>query len=86
MPPHPYATALTVNICQPISLDATNKSASKTYHMDRFLSTPAHDEPHVTGRSRRQHDKYLITVLDEVVTTLQGTDVPGDISATTSQS
>jgi hypothetical protein len=54
--------------------------------MHHFLATPAHDEPHIMGRSRQQHDKYLIAALDEAISCCQGPDATGNKSATTSQS
>jgi hypothetical protein len=40
--------------------------------MERFLATPAHDEPYAAGHLKRQQQKNLPAVLDSVLTTLQG--------------
>jgi hypothetical protein len=77
---------LTLLSYQHITLDASPKSASKTYNIQRFIDAPAHSEPHLAGRCHRQHDKNLIIVLDDALAVLQGISVPKNKSATSSES
>jgi hypothetical protein len=57
--------------------ESNKDSAMPSYQMRQFLGTPVHCESFIAGHPSRQKDKQLISMLDSVLTTLQGVGVVG---------
>jgi hypothetical protein len=56
-------------------LESGKELAAPSYQMRQFLDTTAHCQSFIAGHPSRQKDKQLISVLDSVLTTLQGVGV-----------